>query len=93
MELVEKNILPVESSLKEAIIGEARGGSVWRALPMVSVISYRFACLLKGAQSHHCSYFPISEPFSPHILQNRMPSGTDSSREMLNCVVDIKLRV
>lgn len=27
MELVEKNILPVESSLKEAIIGKARGGS------------------------------------------------------------------
>jgi len=33
MELVEKNILPVESSLKEAIIGEARGGSVWNVLP------------------------------------------------------------
>lgn len=33
MELVEKNILPVESSLKEAIIGEARGGSLWKALP------------------------------------------------------------
>jgi len=25
MELVEKNILPVESSLKEAIIGKAKG--------------------------------------------------------------------
>lgn len=33
MELVEKNILPVESSLKEAIIGKVRGGSLWRAFP------------------------------------------------------------
>lgn len=29
MELVEKNILPVESSLKEAIIGEELGCPVW----------------------------------------------------------------
>lgn len=33
MELVEKNILPVESSLKEAIIGKVRGGSLGRAFP------------------------------------------------------------
>lgn len=33
MELVEKNILPVESSLKEAIIGKVRGGSLSRAFP------------------------------------------------------------
>lgn len=32
MELVEKNILPVESSLKEAIIGEAMPGTVGRRI-------------------------------------------------------------
>lgn len=33
MELVEKNILPVESSLKEAIIGEELGRPVWTRKP------------------------------------------------------------
>lgn len=86
MELVEKNILPVESSLKEAIIGKVRGGSLWRAFPHVAVITYQFTCMSKRVQSHGWSCFPgpESQAFSPRIWKSRSPSGPDNAMETLN---------
>ena len=50
MELVEKNILPVESSLKEAIIGEELGCPVWTR-KLAQGVGRRAACSLTSCKS------------------------------------------
>lgn len=86
MELVEKNILPVESSLKEAIIGKARGGSVLRAFPTVAVISYQFFCLSKRVQSYgwSCDSETRKQAFSPKDSEKQNSLQPDGAMKTLN---------